>query len=88
MARRLEWNIDVEGENHKVALDYCMFMGKAIVEIDGDKFDISTGLFKLRGTSQMFKLGEKPAMLDFPKKGKPGIIFDGVRLSSEKIIIK
>ena len=84
MAKKLEWKIDVEGEEHKVALDYCMLTGKAIVEIDGDKFDISTGFFKLRGTSQVFRLGESQAILDFPKKGKPDVIFDGVYLNSGK----
>ena len=84
MAKKLEWKIDVEGEEHKVALDYCMLTGKAIVEIDGDKFDISTGFFKLRGTSQVFRLGESQAILDFPKKGKPDVIFDGVYLGSGK----
>ena len=61
-----------------------MLTGKAIVEIDGDKFDISTGFFKLRGTSQVFKLGDKQAILDFPRKGKPDVVVDGVYLSSGK----
>lgn len=81
---KLEWNIEVEGENHKVTLEYMMLLGKAIVEIDGDRFDISTGPFKLRGSSQVFRLGETQAILDFPKKGKPDIIYDGVYLNSGK----
>ena len=84
MAKRLEWKIDVEGEEHKGVLENAMLFGKAIVEIDGDKFDISTGMFRLRGTSQVFKLGECQAILDFPKKGKPDIVFDGVYLNSGK----
>ncbi len=84
MAKRLEWKIDVEGEEHKVSLEYGMLTGKAIVEIDGDKFDISTGFFKLRGTSQVFKLGEKQAILDFPKKGNPDVVVDGIYLNSGK----
>ena len=84
MAKRLEWKIDVEGEEHVVSLEYAMLLGKDIVEIDGDKFDISTGFLRLRGTSQVFRLGEKQAILDFPKKGKPDVMFDGVYLNSGK----
>ena len=84
MSRKIEWNIDVEGENHKVVLEYVMLLGKAIVEIDGDKFDISTGFMKLKGTSQVFKLGDKQAILDFPSKGKPDIVIDGIYVNSGK----
>ena len=81
MAKKISWNISIDGEEHKVNLEYGMLLGKAVVEIDGDKFDISTGPFKLRGTSQMFRLGETAAILDFPKKGKPDVIVEGKRLS-------
>ena len=84
MSKKRDWNINVDGEEHKVSLEYAMLWGKAIVEIDGDRFDISTGPFKLRGTSQMFKLGESAAILDFPKKGCPDIIVDGVSQNSLK----
>ena len=82
MAKKLEWDIDIEGEAHKVSLEYSMTFGKAIVNIDGDEFDISTGFMKLRGTSQVFRLGEKQAILDFPKKGKPDVVVDGICLHS------
>lgn len=84
MSKKLEWEINVDEEMHKVALEYSMLTGKAIVNIDGDEFDISTGLMKLRGTSQVFRLGEKQAILDFPKKGKPDVVIDGVYLHSGK----
>ena len=84
MSKKRDWNINVDGEEHKVSLEYAMLWGKAIVEIDGDRFDISTGPFKLRGTSQMFKLGESAAILDFPKKGVPDVIVDGVSQNSLK----
>ena len=84
MAKKLEWKIEVEGEMHKVSLEYSMLTGKAIVNIDGDSFDISTGFLRLRGTSQVFRLGESQAILDFPKKGNPDVIFDGVYLHSGK----
>lgn len=84
MSKKLEWNINVDEEMHKVTLEYSMFTGKAIVNIDGDEFDISTGLMKLRGTSQIFKLGDKQAILDFPKKGRPDVVVDGICIHSGK----
>ena len=84
MAKRLNWQINIDDEEHKVSLEYGMLFGKAIIEIDGDKFDISTGLFKLRGTSQVFRLGESQAIIDFPKKGAPAVIVDGERMSGTK----
>ena len=84
MAKKLEWEIEVEGEVHKVTLDYSMLTGQAIVKIDGYSFDISAGFLKLRGTSQVFRLGESQAILDFPKKGSPDIVFNGVYLHSGK----
>ena len=84
MSKKLEWEINVDEEMHKVALEYSMLTGKAIVNIDGDEFDISTGLMKLRGSSQVFRLGEKQAILDFPKKGQPDVVIDGVYLHSGK----
>ena len=77
MAKRLEWKTEIEGEEYSVSLVYAMTFGKAIVTIDGDEFDISTGFMKLRGTSQVFKLGDMQAVLDFPKKGRPSVILDG-----------
>ena len=82
MAKRINWNIKLEDGEHKVSLLYSMLTGKAIVTIDGDEFDISAGFGKLRGTSQVFRLGEEAAMLDFPKRGKPDIYIDGVGVNS------
>lgn len=84
MAKKINWNIDLEDGEHKVSLVYSMMRGKAIVTIDGDEFDISTGFFKLRGTNQVFKLGDTAAILDFPKKGQPDVIIDGVGVNSGK----
>ena len=84
MSKRLNWDIKLEESEHKVSLVYSMLTGKAVVTIDGDEFDISVGFLKLRGTSQVFRLGEKQAILDFPKKGKPDVVIDGVYLHSGK----
>lgn len=81
---KLVWKIAEEGKDHEVSLDYSMFLGKAIIKIDGDSFDISTGPFRLRGTSQVFRLGESQAIINFPSRGKPTIVFDGETVDPEK----
>ena len=78
MSKKLVWNINIEEEAHSVSLVYSMLFGKAIITIDGDEFDISTGFGKLRGTNQLFKLGDSAAIIDFPKKGVPEVYVDGV----------
>ncbi len=69
---------------HKVSLRCSMLTGKAIVTIDGIPFDISVRPFSLRGTNQVFRLGEMPAILDFPKKGEPDIVIDNVCVRTGK----
>lgn len=82
MASNYKWKIDetLEDEStvsHSVSLVCSYITGKAIITIDGDKYDISTDLFSLRGTRQMFRLGDMAATIEFPKSGKPRIIIDG-----------
>ena len=84
MSKRLNWDIKLEESEHKVSLVYSMLTGKAVVTIDGDEFDISVGFLKLRGTSQVFRLGDEAALLDFPKKGIPEVYIDGVGVNSGK----
>ncbi len=84
MAKKLDFDIKLEDGEHNVSLVYSYLSGKAIITIDTDKFDISTGFCKLRGSSQVFKLGEDAALLDFPKKGIPEIYIDGVGVNSGK----
>ncbi len=94
MAKKYTWEIKETVENeetgvseevtHSVSLHTSMLTGKAIVTIDGSKFDISTHPFGLRGTQQMFRLGETAAILNFPKKGAPDIIIDGVCVRTGK----
>ena len=65
---------------HTVSLRCSFLSGKALVTIDGTEFNISTRPFALRGTSQVFRLGDTPAILDFPKKGDPAVIVENERL--------
>ena len=63
----------------------CSYLtGKAIITIDGDEFNISTRPFGLKGTNQVFRLGEMAAIIDFPKKGEPDIVIDGKYVRSGK----
>ena len=87
MAKNYKWEakeIDENGEEiiHTVSLVCSMLTGKAVITIDGDEYDISVKPFGLRGTNQMFRLGESPAVIEFPKKGEPTVTVDGERLSS------
>ena len=91
MVRRYLWSIvlpacdDIPEEKHTVTLACSFITGKAIVTIDGDRFDISVRPFSLRGTSQMFRLGEMAATLDFPKKGEAAVVIDGKRLVGKPV---
>ena len=94
MAKTYTWEIKEQTVNeeteealevlHAVSLRCSLLLGKARVTIDGTEFDISTRPFGLRGTSQVFRLGEQAAILDFPKHGEPDVVIDGVCLRSGK----
>ena len=94
MAQSFSWEIeelivDIETEEekkilHKVSLVCSNLTGKAVITIDGDEFDISVRPLGLRGTNQVFRLGEMAAMIDFPKQGDPDIVIDGKYVSSGK----
>lgn len=94
MAKNYSWeieeqvtNIETEKEDtviHKVSLLCSNLSGKAIITIDGTEFDISVKPFGLKGTNQVFRLGEMAAMIDFPKKGEPDIVLDGKYVRSGK----
>ena len=94
MAKRYEWNIDEQVINleteaeetvtHKVSLVCSNLTGKAVITIDGDEFDISVRPFGLKGSSQMFRLGDMAANMVFPKSGEPDIVIDGKFVRSGK----
>ena len=94
MAKTYTWTIpesviDEETEQekevtHEVSLCCSMLTGKAKITIDGTEFDISTRFLGLRGTNQVFRLGEMAAIVDFPKKGEPDLVIDGKCVRSGK----
>ena len=88
MAKNFKWVISgVDEEDmeklHTVTLSCSNFTGKAIVTIDGDEYDISVKPFGLKGTNQMFRIGEAPAVLEFPKKGEPTVTVEGRKIEKE-----
>lgn len=88
MAKDYKWVIKGVDEEepeklHIVRLTCSNLTGKAIVSIDGDEYDISVKPFGLKGTNQMFRIGEYPAVLDFPKKGEPTVTVEGEKIERE-----
>lgn len=89
MAKNYKWEIPDVAEDgseiiHSVSLICSYITGKAIVNIDGDEYDISVKPFSLRGTNQVFRLGESPAVLDFPKSGEPTVSVDGELIAKNR----
>lgn len=87
MAKKLFWEYsepetDIEtGEltgntlTHTISLSYSYLSGKAVVTIDGSEFNISERPFALKGTEQMFRLGDSAALLRF-ESGEPTVTVD------------
>lgn len=70
---------------HKVELVCSKLTGKAVITINGTKFDISEKPFSLAGTQQMFRLGDMPAQITFNKKGDPTIMADNKEHTAKKL---
>lgn len=82
MAKKYTWKITEpiesgESVQHTILLTCSFITGKALINIDGDEYDISVKPFSLRGTSQAFRLGEEAAVIEFPKKGEPRVLVEG-----------
>ncbi len=91
MAKDYKWvikGVDTEESDriHIVRLTCSNFTGKAIVSIDGDEYDISVKPLGLKGTNQVFRIGECPAVLEFPKKGEPTVSVEGEKIERERKI--
>ncbi|MBE6536252.1 MAG: hypothetical protein E7677_06525 [Ruminococcaceae bacterium] len=87
MAKKYTWKITESVESgesveHTVKLTCSFITGKALINIDGDEYDISVKPFSLRGTSQVFRLGEEAAVVEFPKKGEPRVLVEGELIPS------
>jgi hypothetical protein len=95
MAKKINWEysepeFDFEtGEEtgniltHTISLCYSYVSGKAVVTIDGTAFDISVRPFALKGTEQVFRLGESAALLRFTKP-TPTVTVDNEELKAIK----
>ncbi len=89
MAKKYNWKVEeITSENeakiHGISLVCSRLTGKAVITIDGDEFDISVKPFSLRGTSQVFRLGEQAATIEFPKSGEPILSVGGEKIVREK----
>lgn len=60
---------------HTISLTCSYLSGKAVVTIDGTQFDISEKPFSLKGTEQVFRLGDSAALLRF-EKNAPTVTVD------------
>ncbi len=85
MAKKYNWKYTEHTEGgecveHEISLFCSALTGKAIITIDGDEYDISVKPFSLRGTSQLFRLGEQAAVVEFPKRGAPTVSVDSKKL--------
>lgn len=69
---------------HRVELICSKLTGKAIITINGTRFDISEKPLCLGGTQQVFRLGDMPAQITFNKKGAPTITVDNKEISPNK----
>lgn len=76
--KRYEWTITVDGEEHRVLLTLSRVLGKTVIDIDGNAFDISRPMpyfFKKR--KEIFRLCEgKQAILVIPPFARPDIVVD------------
>ena len=81
-----EWNVDCDGESHKVALRFCRLTGRTLVSIDGSKeFNISRSPFYyLKERKEIFRVGEKQAILVIPVGKAPDIVIDRKYVGSGK----
>lgn len=90
MAKKYLWEIKEatdEGSEviHTISLVCSKLTGKCVITIDGDEYDISVKPLSLGGTSQVFRLGEMAALIDFPKKGAPRVVIDGESVPKKEI---
>ncbi len=89
MAKKYTWKYTEQLENgenaeHSIELRCSMLSGKAIITIDGDRYDISVRPLSLRGTSQVFRLGDEAAAVEFPKRGEPTVTVGSEKLTVQK----
>ena len=83
MAKLQKWSVDIEGEVHTVAYKKRSLFGKAKITIDEFTFPlVSVKLFSSH--REVFRLGDKQAILEVAKNGRASIILDGDKLEEIK----
>ena len=72
------WTIKIDKKKHVIERNGKNMSSKQRIVIDGDEFELPRKPFsRLRGRRELFKLGEKQAVLQFLKTGYCEIILDG-----------
>ena len=83
MAKLQKWTTEIEGEAHSVAYKRPSLFSKAKITIDEFTFPlVSVKLFSAH--REVFRLGDRQAILDIAKSGKAKIILDGEALEETK----
>lgn len=83
MAKLQKWSVDIEGEVHTVAYRKRSLFRKAKITIDEFTFPlVSVKLFSSH--REVFRLGDKQAILEVAKNGKASIILDSDKLVESK----
>lgn len=83
MAQLQKWTAEIEGEVHTVAYQRPSIFGKAKITIDEFTFPlVSVKLFSEH--REVFRLGDRQAILEVAKSGKAKIILDGEALEETK----
>lgn len=73
-----QWNVEIEGEQHLVAIECTPILGKLTVSIDDDVFPLAPKFLTcLFGRREQFLLGEKPALLIIKPFMKADIVVEG-----------
>ena len=83
MAKLQKWTTQIDGEVHTVAYKRPSIFGKAKITIDEFTFPlVSVKLFSAH--REVFRLGDRQAILDIAKSGKAKILVDSEALEETK----
>ncbi len=85
MMKSYEWSPAFDGQEHRIELTLNRMWGKGSIMIDDSTFPIRILPFYIpRKVTQIFRLGEKQAILVIPSFGQPDIVIDRKYVGSGK----
>ena len=83
MAKLQKWTTEIDGETHSVAFKRPCLFCKARITIDEFTFPLET-VKPFSSHREIFRLGDRQAILEVTKSGKAKIILDGEELEETK----